>query len=377
MLPGLIAGHYTIDDIHIDLRRLCTWAGVRFIEQTMTAVDLEQRKVRFTDRPALDFDVLSLDTGSTPDLSVEGSREHVTPVKPVHSFYARWQAILERLSTPSSTGVSIGVVGSGAGGFELVSAMRYRLPEERCRLHWFLMNDLPLEGRPRKVGQLALSAARRNGIIIHSGFEVTRVEQGSLYARDGRHTKLDEILWCTAAAGPSWPVAAGLTVDTRGFVATNACLQSISHDFVFASGDIGTQIDSPSAKAGVYAVRQAPYLFENLRRHILGETLSPFHPQDDFLSLMATGGKRAIASRGPLAVEADWVWRWKDHIDRRFMQKFSTLPPMQSNANLQRLPDALKARYAAPSVDGERAASMRCRGCGSKVSRIVVPCQLP
>jgi len=38
MLPGLIAGHYSVEEIHIDLRKLCVWAGVRFIEQSM--VDL-------------------------------------------------------------------------------------------------------------------------------------------------------------------------------------------------------------------------------------------------------------------------------------------------------------------------------------------------
>ena len=32
MLPGLIAGHYRTDEVHIDLLRLCLWAGVRFID---------------------------------------------------------------------------------------------------------------------------------------------------------------------------------------------------------------------------------------------------------------------------------------------------------------------------------------------------------
>ncbi len=139
-------------------------------------------------------------------------------------------------------------------------------------------------------------------------FDVVRVDAGKLNAADGRVVKLDEILWCTAATGPAWPEAAGLSVDHRGFVSTNALLQSISHDFIFATGDIGTQVETPSAKAGVYAVRQAPYLYENIRRYILGDALKPYRAQKDFLSLMATGGKRAIASRGPLAFEGDWIW---------------------------------------------------------------------
>lgn len=386
MLPGLIAGHYNVDDIHVDLRRLCAWAGVRFVEHTVTSISLDTRQVHFDGRrPALGFDVLSLDTGSTPDLSVTGSREHVTPVKPVHDFHARWQALRDRLNQPGAESASIGVVGSGAGGFEIAAAMRHVLPAQRATIYWFLRGELPLSGRPPRVGQLALAAAIRNDIQVITGFDVERVGAGKLHAADGRVVELDEILWCTAATGPAWPEAAGLSVDHRGFVSTNHCLQSISHDFVFATGDIGTQVDTPSAKAGVYAVRQAPYLYENLRRYILGDALKPYRPQKDFLSLMATGGKRAIASRGPVAVEADWIWRWKDHIDQTFMRKFRDLPVMSFNATLHRLPDVLKRRYEAgtqttpatlaatpTTATPAKPPAMRCRGCGSKVGEQVL-----
>ncbi|MGQ7843420.1 selenide, water dikinase SelD [Granulosicoccus sp. 3-233] len=369
MLPGLIAGHYSVDDIHVDLRRLCAWAGIRFIEETAISLDPERRQIGFASRPALEFDVLSLDTGSTPDLSVPGAREHVTPVKPVHSFHARWQQIRERLESSEEERVSIGVVGSGAGGFELVTAMRHVLASERAQLFWFLRHDMPLSGRPARVGELALAAARRAGIAVITQFDVIRVESDRLVAADSREVTLDEVLWCTGAVAPDWPSAAGLAVDSRGFVSTNACLQSVSHDFIFASGDIGTQRATPSAKAGVFAVRQAPILFENIQHYLLGRKLKPYRPQKDFLSLMATGEKRAIANRGPLTVEADWVWRWKDHIDQTFMRKFSDLPVMNLNPATLKLPDALRERHldAAGSKAGHAGAAMRCRGCGSKV----------
>ena len=361
MLPGLIAGHYSYDDVHIDLLRLCSWANVRFIEDTVVAVDLEQRRVRFSQRPALAFDALSLDTGSTPDLSVPGSAQYVTPVKPVSNFYARWQRIEQRLKESSDVSVSIGIVGSGAGGFELVTAMRHRLRQTSARCYWFLRGDTAISGRAARVGQLAMDAARAAGIEVVQQFDVVKVEQGKLVAADGRVTELDEIVWCTAATGPDWPRSAGLDTDKRGFVATNAYLQSRSHPFVFATGDIGTQLQSPSDKAGVFAVRQAPYLFENLRRYLQDQKLKAYTPQKDFLSLMATGARHGIASRGPVVVHGDWVWRWKNHIDQSFMDKFRELPKRHMNASLSVLPNAL-AMYepTAPT-------RMRCRGCGAKV----------
>ena len=367
MLPGLIAGHYTSDEIHVDLRLLCSWAGVRFIEDTMVDLNLNSRQIQFDNRPPMSFDVCSLDTGSTPDLSVKGSSRASTPVKPVYNFHARWQRILAGVENSGADSMSIGVVGSGAGGFELVTAMRHALPDTVVRLQWFLRGALPLRGRPDKVGKLAKSAAERQGIEVITDVDVTEVVPGELRASDGRTFNLDEILWCTAAVGPSWADRTDMDLDKRGFILTNRYLQSVSYPFIFATGDIGTQKNTPSAKAGVFAVRQAPILYENIRRYLLQQPLKPYKPQKDFLSLMATGGKRAIASRGPLVIEADWVWYWKDHIDRTFMRRFYDLPTMK-NDNSPVVPVVLRDPQMDTLIDNP----MKCKGCGAKVSASVL-----
>ena len=66
MVPGCIAGDYTEDEITIDLVRLCAARGVRFIAERVSALDPLARQVRFTNRPPLSYDVLSLGIGSLP-----------------------------------------------------------------------------------------------------------------------------------------------------------------------------------------------------------------------------------------------------------------------------------------------------------------------
>jgi hypothetical protein len=39
MLPGYIAGHYTCDDVHIDLRRLAEFAGARYYRDEVIGID--------------------------------------------------------------------------------------------------------------------------------------------------------------------------------------------------------------------------------------------------------------------------------------------------------------------------------------------------
>ncbi len=369
MLPGLLAGHYRADEVHVDLMRLCVLAGVRFVNARMTAIDPVAQTISISGRPVMYFDCLSLDTGSTPDLSVPGAREYSTPVKPVNTFYSRWLGIRDRMSRAApGKPLELGVVGSGAGGFEVAMAMHHALRDASARVHWFLRGESPLSGRPAAVARRALSAASRAGVMLHTGFDVERVAQGPcLYSADGREVSLDELLWCTGATGPQWVMESGLSSDSRGFVLTDAYLRSVSHPVVFATGDIGTQRDTPSPKAGVYAVRQAPVLFENIRRSLLGQPLRAYRPQRDFLSLMATGPKHAIASRGPFVLTGEIIWHWKDRIDRKFMNRIHDVPPMAPNPAGAILPDALRD----PS-DVNSLASQRCRGCGAKVASAVL-----
>jgi selenide,water dikinase len=79
----------------------------------------------------------------------------------------------------------------------------------------------------------------------------------------------------------------------------------------------------PRPKAGVFAVRQGPPLDRNLRLLLQNRRPQPFRPQTQFLTLIGTGTGRAIASRGAFGCGPNrLLWRWKDRIDRKFMQTF-------------------------------------------------------
>jgi selenide,water dikinase len=137
----------------------------------------------------------------------------------------------------------------------------------------------------------------------------------------GAERPSDTTLLVTGAAAAAWPGASGLAVDERGFIAINEHLQSVSHPEVFAAGDCASMRAHPRPRSGVYAVRAGPVLADNLLRALAGQPLRGYVPQRRALYLLATGPRHAVASWGPLTLAGNWVWRWKDRIDRRFIAR--------------------------------------------------------
>src|SRR5690348_9871799 len=130
MLPGLVAGHYAFDEAHIDLGPLCRFAGARLYHDEAIGLDLDEKSVTCRNRPPVKYDILSINIGSTPRTAdVPGATGNVVPVKPINQFMAHWDAMIDRVLAHSS-GVRIGVVGTGAGGVEMLLAVQYRLRQE-------------------------------------------------------------------------------------------------------------------------------------------------------------------------------------------------------------------------------------------------------
>jgi selenide,water dikinase len=325
MLPGLVAGHYTPAEAQIALASLAQSARSRFIIDRVVALDLYAKTATLYSGDPEPFDLISIDVGSTPDLSIPGARGTALAVKPVTPFLAAW----DRIQAEAATGVvqTIAVVGGGVGGVEILLAMQYRLNTAlgAAAPRFALITDRPciVPQQPATVRAALGRILVERGVVLHLQSAAIAVEPGTIIATQGRRIAVDRMVWATAAAAQPWMAAAGLACDEHGFIDIDDHLRSTSHPFVFAAGDCAAQVEHPRPKSGVFAVRQGPPLAANLRRSVHEVPLGTFVPQRQALALISTGNKHAIGSRGPFTVEGDWVWRWKDRIDRRFVAKYA------------------------------------------------------
>jgi len=325
MLPAHVAGLYTYEETHINLPPLAQSAQAEFYNDQAVGLDLKHRQVLCLNRPPLTFDKLSIDIGSTPaTFTVPGAKEYTVPAKPVSKFLQHWYQFLETVEANPQQPRTLAIVGGGAGGVELALNMQQHLQKisDHISIHLFQRDQELLRDKGKWVRQHLASLLQKRGVKLHLGEPVSEVFPNKLICDSGLVLETDIIFWVTQASAPTWIQESGLATDERGFILVNDYLQSISHPFVFAAGDIATLKHHPRPKAGVFAVRQGKPLFQNLQRTILGKPLKPYHPQKNYLSLIGTGDQSAIASWGNFGFHSPLLWRWKDHIDRKFMAQF-------------------------------------------------------
>jgi selenide,water dikinase len=377
MLPGLVAGHYGFDDCHIDLGPLARFAGARIYHAEVDGLDLDNRLVHAPGRPPVAFDLLSINTGSTPNrVDIPGVDEYALAAKPIDRFLERWERLVERVSSHDGP-FNIVVVGAGAGGIELALSTQWRLREELARrgrdadaLHYEVVTRGPaiMPGHSPGVRRRFVRICAERGIRIHTDSPVGKVTHDRVVTSDGREIAADAVIWVTNASAPGWLRQSGLAVDDAGFVQVDRNLQSVSHPGVFAAGDIASLPD-PRPKSGVFAVRQGKVLQTNLCAAATGRSLRPYRAQRRFLGLISTGDKYAVASYGGWSFESATLWTIKDWIDRRFMRRFSELPEMDEADKGPQLASGIADSEAIRELS---AIAMRCGGCGAKVGATVL-----
>lgn len=347
-LPAVLAGQIPPEAMEIDLVRLCAAVGARLITDRVTGLDRNSRQLLFDNRPPVPWDVLSIGIGSVPVMPPSGAdSSSLVTIKPMRTFPDRLRATVERCG-PNADRLEVVVVGGGAAGVEVSQCLPPQLKlltSADCHITLINRNGELLPGcSPRLVRRVRRSLQRR-GQTIRDNATVTAVSERQVVLDDGTELPADLVIWATTAAPPPLLAELDLPKDDRGFLLTRDTLQSTDGDPVFAVGDTGSIAGLDVPRAGVYAVRQGPVLWENLQRKLNGQPLVPYRPQTSFLKLLNLGDGRAAGEWHGVSFEGRWVMRLKQRIDQKFMDMYQQLPDQMQ------MPDDLP-----------------CRGCGCKLA---------
>ena len=329
MVPGFLQQQYAEPELAFDLPALCRAAGARFVEAPARRVDGAARTVEL-DGATMEFDVASLDVGSDPaGLDVPGARVHAHAVRPMSRCRVLADALAALAADAPGESTPVCVVGGGAAGAEIAWAVHRRLARAGHRPHVTLV-----EREPQLLPQYAAPARRRARALLEQrgerlvvGGDVAAVARDAVTLAGGEQVASSLTVWLTGAAPNEVVRRSALAKDPRGFVLVDAGLRDAGGAPVWGAGDCVTPASHPDTpKAGVYAVREAPVLAENLRAACEGRPATRrYVPQSHFLAILNTGDGRALLRWHGVLSHSRAAWRLKDWIDRRYVRRYQRL----------------------------------------------------
>lgn len=323
LATGMLGGMYKPAEDRVDACSLVERNGGRFVRDRVIAVDRDRRVARTESGGELAYDVISLNVGSEIDTELDyQGRDSVFPVKPIRNLRDLRHHLEEGFAS-GERARRIVVIGGGATGCETAANIedlaRRRASTVELTLATREERLLPLQRAV--VSRRVERALRERGVRLEPGCEIVAIEQDVAVAGDGRRIPWDVLVLATGLRAPEWLQRLGLPFDPAG-IRVDPYLRSIADERVFAVGDCMSLDSRDLPNLGVFAVKAAPVLINNLLASVIGRPLIEYRPQKRWLSILNMGWGRGLALWDGLY----WYGRaslWvKDWIDRRFLARF-------------------------------------------------------
>ena len=318
MFSGYIEGLYSIDDMRIDLAQLAKQANCLFYDASISKIDATAKQVVTDDGQLFSYDYLSLDIGShTNNPSINGLTQFQSSLKPSHHFPTHAKKLRDA--------ANVVIIGSGAAACEMalsLQAWKDRQNKKNELISLIHSNDL-LGKNGKRASQLATTIIDKNKIQHYEYERAEEVTEHHVLTDKGKRIPYDEVVFLGGGSAPDMLKHSGLAVNKDGFLLVNSSLQSIDNPFVFGAGDCVSLVTHPHLeKSGVHAVRQGPFLWNNLRAALKKTPFVYYSPQKKSMAILSTGNKEALLLYGKIALHGKWAWRLKDRIDRKFVHKY-------------------------------------------------------
>lgn len=325
MASSFLEGVYNEEDFSFDLINICKNAGVEFIEGLATKIDYENKKVICSNSLEMPFDILSLDIGSEVAYqNVAGVKDFAITVKPLINLLS----IKKMLDRKSEDDYSVVIVGGGAVGVELSLALRNYSNTLGKNIDIAIVEagDSVLKTYSFKVINKTAEILKKNIIQVYSGETILKVEDKIVLTKNGSKIKYSILIWAVGISANSIFLNSNIPTDNNGYMLVNNFLQSQKYPFIFGAGDcIEFENFNYVKKVGVYAIKEAPVLWENILNYAQNKKLREYRPQKTFLSIISTGKKTAVLFNKGFVLSGKLAWLVKDIIDRSFISKFKNL----------------------------------------------------
>jgi NADH dehydrogenase len=213
----------------LQIPEMLAGTDVEFVQGWVTGIDADARTVRLDDERTIGYDTLVYALGSVADSQgVPGVDEFAYTLDS-----ARDAGLLAQQLGRLDSGTVV-VAGGGLTGIESAAEIAEQHPGLDVVL---LSRQVPGCSMGPQARARLRAGLDRLGVRIRAGVDVVKVMPDGVALADGEVVSARVVLWVTGVRVSPVAAAAGLCVDERGRIVTDASLRSVSHPNVYVVGD--------------------------------------------------------------------------------------------------------------------------------------------
>ncbi len=238
-----LTGRLSFQESMIDLRKICTLAGVTFIQSDIEGIDTDKKLIKFIDRANLQYDFLSLEgIGEARAHHPKGYLENGFYVRdPIH-FFHKLKELEQGLAKMRPSRFQVAVVGGGDLAVTLSRYLPEKLKKFSPHIHWEIFEKqesiLPTYQIP--IRKMVEKELKSKDVLLRTQFVVEDVIESTLVnSNEPRQTfEADVIFFTTPTQLPPWLKKSPLPVTTDGHVDSHPHFVVKNHPNILASGDV-------------------------------------------------------------------------------------------------------------------------------------------
>ena len=331
------SGKITCRSIQIPLETMLAPAGIRYIHDMVTGLDLADRRVA-TASGTVDYDYLVVATGAENHFfGVPGAEELSFRFRSPDDA-VRIHAQLTNLLEEGRKDAHLVLAGGGTEGVEVTGEVLDLIRDSGReddlaggRLSITLIEAQPqlLPGFPAGVRAFAEHYLRDQGITIITGQRITRVREGAITLANGAEIPRSMLIWSGGIKPSLFIDGLRLPKDPAGWIVVTDRLHSPADDRIYAVGDVvsiqGPDGPLPLQRLAYHAQDQAIVAAINISNDLRGGDRVRYKPRYK-PQLISIGRGMGIYTEGDVFRTGRWVVGLKKAVERKHLMSCLSRP---------------------------------------------------
>jgi len=279
------SGYRTAEQLKISISSLIQGKNIIFIQEDIEKIVPDKNAI-ILKSGELKYDELIVCLGSsTKYFNIPGADTYTLPIRSIYDASIIHDHILRIIDEAENKKHNIVIVGAGATGISLGSALAETINDSpnksNIKINIIEATSTILPGWDIRVKNKTEEILKEKGIRIFHNSLVERVDQNTLFLKDGLEINSSLIIWTAGVRGYNIDIEPAIDKTNDGRIIVNEYCQTNQYKNIYSIGDLAAMKNS---KGKLYpplaqiAVRQARYLADNIAEHYIEGT----NPREKF-----------------------------------------------------------------------------------------------